>query len=336
MGSSDRTSEFHCQPCVSWEMDACQQETLPPCLLSWAALCSAVVLELPPLRPQPFIVQTARCQDDLWLLRLLVFLWGSWSYFLFFESVNTPSAAHKEAWLASRMHCQMQASSFPDLAASWISWVCLVLQSVPTGHPVLGPPSSLHTSKREHVILSCGWKLSLYLRSHTKIWFPSGLMLWLCLCQVTFFPLFPFHGQVLLGFWEHLSPWWPWSSSSPWHWGSASWDPRAVTDWYLPCLCPGSHPSLPMPTHAGRLGQDAGLSKPVGSHVVCLWRVPVFLWSGFPKNVGGREEVFAAGECLTVGRLRGAGHRGLSLWMKLARPRREESVCALVISMFCL
>lgn len=207
------------------------------------------------------------------------------------------------------MHCQMQASSFPDPPESWISWVGLVLRSVPTGHPVLGPPSSLHTSKREHVILSCGWKQSLYLWSCTKIWFPDGLMLWLCLCQVTFLAMFPFHGQVLLGFWEHLSPWWPWSSSSPWQWGSASWDPRDITDWYLPCLCSGSLPSLLTPTRAGLFLSPLEIMcfAPKGNS---LCRVPIFIWSGLPRNVGGREEVFAAGECLTISRLRGAGYLG--------------------------
>ena len=213
------------------------------------------------------------------------------------------------------MHCQMQASSFPDLPESWISWVCLVLQSMPTGHPVLGPPSSSHTGKREHVILSCGWKESLYLWSCTKIWFPHGVMLWLCLCQLTFLAMFPFHGQVLL------------ASESIWALGGPGLPPAPGTGGLLPGTPEMSQTDtslasalVPSPAcwhpHV-QTSSDRTLVFLSPLEIMCfapkgnsLWRVPVFLWSGFPRNVGGRGEVFAAGECLTISRLRGAGCLG--------------------------
>lgn len=88
--------------------------------------------------------RTSRC----WCVLCL----GLWIPVLFHSVWKYCSAAHKEAWLASRKHCQILVSSFPNQPKRWGSWACLASQPATTGHRVLNPPFSLSTVQRGHFI----------------------------------------------------------------------------------------------------------------------------------------------------------------------------------------
>lgn len=119
----------------------------------------------------------------------------------------------------------MPASSFTNQPESWILWVCLVSWFVPTGHPVLGPPSSLHTSTKENMLfLSLGWKFDFLIA-----WCSD----FICV-NYDFAISWPSSSRLMRASEPLVASVFLFSLSS-WHWDTSTPSSlRKVTNWYLP------------------------------------------------------------------------------------------------------